>query len=78
MCCLHLRMIARQITSDSDARTLCSCIQNGVISVDGSLVTGDDISRLPKGCMIDIKIPPIDFQTNCSKWKEETIKGHDI
>ncbi|KAI3681856.1 hypothetical protein L6452_36661 [Arctium lappa] len=76
MCCLNLRMIARQITSDSDAQTLCSCIQKEVISVDG--VTGDAISWLPDGCLMDIKIPMIDSKTNCSKWKEETIKGHDI
>ncbi|KAJ9535727.1 hypothetical protein OSB04_un001119 [Centaurea solstitialis] len=68
LCCLRLGMIARQITSDLDARRLCSCIKDRVVNRNNSSITGADISSLPEACLIDIKIPRVTSKTNCSKY----------
>nr|GEY49634.1 hypothetical protein [Tanacetum cinerariifolium] len=55
---------------------MCSCILKEVIEEDDNLaVSGKAISRLPKACMIDMKIPEINEKTNCAKWKLKNIKG---
>nr|GEW20143.1 zinc finger, CCHC-type [Tanacetum cinerariifolium] len=54
---------------------MCSCILKEVIEEDDNLaVSGKAISRLPKACMIDMKIPEINEKTNCAKWKLKNIK----
>ncbi|GJW32623.1 hypothetical protein Tco_0052655 [Tanacetum coccineum] len=75
-CCLNLGWIGRRVNSDIDAKNLCSCILKEVIEEDDNLaVSGKAISRLPKACMIDMKIPEINEKTNCAKWKLKNIKG---
>lgn len=68
-CCLNLGRIGRQINSDIDAKNMCSCILKEVVVEDDRLaVSGKAISRLPKACMIDMKIPVINNKTNCAKY----------
>lgn len=65
-CCLNLGMIARKVNSDEDAKMMCSCIKEKAIERD--MLSGSDVSRLPKACLVDIRIPEIRFNTDCSKY----------
>lgn len=67
-CCLHLGRIVKKINSDEDAKRMCSCLRLGLIEEVDLLVTGSDICRLPKECNINIMLPEINSQTNCSKY----------
>ncbi|KAK9076369.1 hypothetical protein SSX86_004703 [Deinandra increscens subsp. villosa] len=71
-CCLNLGMIARKVNSDDDAKMMCSCIKEKAIEKDK--LSGSDVSRLPKACLVDIRIPVIHAKTDCSRWKEKNIK----
>ncbi|KAJ0779435.1 putative bifunctional inhibitor/plant lipid transfer protein/seed storage helical domain superfamily [Helianthus annuus] len=73
LCCLNLDMIARKMNSDEDAKMMCSCIKEKAIEKDR--LPGFEVSRLPKACLINIKIPVINANTDCSRYVQLDISS---
>ncbi|GAB2266939.1 hypothetical protein Dimus_001926 [Dionaea muscipula] len=65
-CCQGLKDVASKVKSPSDRAAVCECVKGAVTSIPG--YDPNLVPRLPAQCSLNFTLPPIDKNTDCTKW----------
>ncbi|KAL5572095.1 hypothetical protein UlMin_021692 [Ulmus minor] len=64
-CCEGAKELNDQVKSKEDRQTTCDCLKQAIGAVDDA--DPQRISQLPQKCGIQVSLPPIDRNIDCSK-----------
>ncbi|GAB4861600.1 hypothetical protein Ancab_036793 [Ancistrocladus abbreviatus] len=64
-CCHGVKDIAAKVKTQADRQAVCECIKSLLYKMHN--YNSSHIAELPGKCRVNIKVPPINQNTDCSK-----------